>query len=110
MRLRKHNHLPPPGGNHTLCWALLTLGMGQVFDGRFSQAETCFDEAITLQENMGKSYEDEGLLATKAALAFWRGRLATATRSVEVAVPGGLCPEHWPADDRPDQGARPLTG
>lgn len=70
-----------------LSGSLSVLGRCLVtYGGSLSEAETYFDEGISLQEAHGKSQIYVSLTANKSALAFWRGDFEAATRLAEMGL------------------------
>ncbi|MHB8625596.1 MAG: helix-turn-helix domain-containing protein [Aggregatilineales bacterium] len=74
------------GEMHGLAWILSNLGRQLLFQGSLSEAETYYDQAITVQEAYGKSQLYVQLMTIKAVLAFWRGEFEAAARLVAVAL------------------------
>jgi len=74
------------GEMHGLSWTLSNLGRQLMLHGSLNEAETYYDQAITLQEAYGKSQLYVGLITAKAAFAFWRGEFEAAARMVAVAL------------------------
>src|SRR6202011_4641742 len=58
-----------------LSLSLSWLGAKSLYEGRLPEAEGYLDEAINLQEDIGKAFGYVTLKALKAVLTFWRGDL-----------------------------------
>ena len=74
------------GDNQGLSLSLSWLGAKSLYEGRLAEAERDFDEAIELQEDLGRVFGYVALKALKAALTFWRGDIQESVRLIQTAL------------------------
>jgi predicted ATPase/DNA-binding CsgD family transcriptional regulator len=71
------------GDTQGLSLSLSWLGAKSLYEGRLSEAESHLDEALQLQDEIGKAFGYVTLKALKAAITFWRGDLEHSARLVQ---------------------------